>query len=274
VGATLLSAPLSAQTGTQSLVHSAARFTSIPSYSDEEAARRAGWIAPLASSVVPGSGQLISGAPRGAIYLVAEIFLISMYANSRGEANREQDRYIDLAFEVARSAFAPSQRDTAFEYFEQMSEFVESGPFDTDPGPGFAPPTDERTFNGSQWRLARETFFVDPDSPPDPSSPEYQQAIEFYRSRAIGPNFTWSWLNAPLEHDAFKQAIRESDDAFQRSTVQLGLVLANHLLSTVDALISERLSAGGRRMQLRTLLMQRAGALGGPEVRWTVSIEF
>ncbi len=273
-GAAAVSAPLTAQTPTRSRDDPAALFTRIPSLSADDADHRPGWIGPLASAVVPGSGQLMSGAPRGAIYLVAEVFLITKYANSRSEAHREQDRYLDLAFEVARSAFAPSQRDTAFEYFEQMTKFVESGPFDVDPGPGFAPPTDEQTFNGTQWRLARETFFGDPDSPPDPSSPEYQQAIQFYRSRAIGPDYRWSWRDNPLEYDTFRQAIRKSDDAFQRSTVQIGLVLANHLISTIDAFISERLSASGHRTHLKTVLTQKAGPLGGPSVTWTVNVEF
>jgi hypothetical protein len=132
-GAAAVSAPLTAQTPTRSRDDPAALFTRIPSLSADDADHRPGWIRPLASAVVPGSGQLMSGAPRGAIYLVAEVFLITKYANSRSEAHREQDRYLDLAFEVARSAFAPSQRDTAFEYFEQMTKFVESGPFDVDP---------------------------------------------------------------------------------------------------------------------------------------------
>lgn len=246
----------------------------IPDVASDPAMGPPGWVRPLASAVVPGSGQLLAGAHRGAIYLVVEAFLITKYVNSRSEAHREQDRYRDLAFEVARNAFTPSIRDTAFGYFEQMTKFVESGPFDADLGPGFAPPVNEESFNGNVWKLARQTFFEDPGSPPDPSSTEYQRAVQFYQSRAIGPNFTWSWRNARLEQDAFRQAIRRSDDAFQRSTVQLGLVLANHLVSAIDAFISERLSAGGRRAQLRTVFTQRADALGGATLSWTVTVAF
>jgi hypothetical protein len=52
------------------------------------------------------------------------------------------------------------------------------------------------------------------------------------------------------------------------------LVLANHLISTIDAFISERLSASGRRTHLKTVLTQKAGPLGGPSVTWTVNVEF
>ncbi len=246
----------------------------IPDVAADTAMGPPGWVRPLASAVVPGSGQFLAGAPRGAIYLVVEAFLITKYVNSRSEAHREQDQYLDLAFEVARDAFTPSIRDTAFGYFEQMTKFVDSGPFDADPGPGFAPPVDEESFNGNVWKLARQTFFEDPESPPDPSSAEYQRAVQFYQGRAVGPNFTWSWRNTRLEHDEFRQAIRRSDDAFQRSTGQLGLVLANHLLSAMDAFISERLSAGGRRAQLRTVFTQRAEALGGATLSWRVIVAF
>jgi hypothetical protein len=133
-----------------------------------------------------------------------------------------------------------------------MGRFVESGPFDTDPGPALVPPTDERTYNGQIWGLARRTFFTDPDASPPPDAPEYQSALAFYASRAIGPNFQWSWRNAGLEQDLYRQTIRGSDRAFRQASQGLGLLLANHLLSAVDAAITERLSRRGRAVQLET----------------------
>lgn len=212
------------------------------------------WIRPAASLLVPGSGQLLAGHDRGAIYLVAEAFLVIRYFNERADGRRERDRYVDLAFAVARAPFTPTRRDTAFEYFEQMEQFVESGPFDTDPGPALVPPTDERTFNGSVWALARRTFFEDPDAPPDPQSEEFQRALDFYRERAVGPNFLWSWRNAGLEQDLFRQSIQTSDEALRSARQQLGLLLANHLLSSVDAFVSTRLSRPGRRIEFRSLV--------------------
>jgi hypothetical protein len=211
---------------------------------------RATWARPLASAIVPGTGQLLGGRERGALYLVAEAFLLTRSLALNAEGRRERDRYRELAMVVARAPFAPALNDTVFEYFEQMGRYVESGAFDTDPGPALVPPTDERTYNGQIWALARRTFFVDPNVTPAPDSPEYQRALAFYSSRAIGPNFQWSWRNAGLEQDLYRQTIRQSDRAFRHASQGLGLLLANHLLSAVDAAITERLARrGGPRVQ-------------------------
>ena len=121
-----------------------------------------GWVRPISSAIIPGSGQLMAGQDRGVIYLAVEAFLLIQFFSSNGEGTSQRDQYKDLAFTVARAAFVPARRDTTFEYFEQMERFIESGPFDTDPGSSLVPPTDELTYNGSIWRLARETFLVDP----------------------------------------------------------------------------------------------------------------
>lgn len=212
------------------------------------------WIPPLASIAVPGSGQLLQGQERGAVYLGVETFLLIRLLTSNADGRRERGRFIDLAFDVARAPFGPSMRDTAFEYFEEMERFVESGPFDSDPGmAGIQPPGDENTFNGSIWVLARRTFLPDPDAP-DPNTPEFVRALEFYQQRAVGPNFLWSWRNAGLEQDLFRQAITDSDEAFRRARQQLGLMLANHLLSTLDAFVSHRLSRRQSRVEVDTFL--------------------
>ncbi len=217
---------------------------------------RAGWLGPAASVLIPGTGQLLKNQDRGLVYLAAEVFLLNRYFSSRSDGNRERDRFRDLAFTIARAAFQPTIRDTVFEYFEQVGKFVASGPFDMDPGPGFAPPTDAETFNGQIWTLAQQTFFADPDNPPGPESEEFLRALEFYRNRAVGPNFSWSWEDADLERDLFQQSIRDSDAAFRRATQQLGLVLVNHLLSTVDAFISQRLSRRNRLADLNSRVWQ------------------
>lgn len=221
---------------------------------------RAAWVRPSASLLVPGTGQLLGGNERGALYLVAEALLVTRFVTEQRAGTLEGGRFRDLALEVARSPFAPLQRDTVFEYFEQMGRFVESGPFDADTGPAFAPATDPLTYNGNIWALARRTFFANPDSTPLPDSEEYQRALEFYRRRAIGPGFQWSWRNAALEQDLFRQTIHQSDDAFRQAQQELGLLLANHLLSAIDALITQRLSRGGRRTQVGTLLWAPRGA--------------
>ncbi len=53
----------------------------------------------------------------------------------------------------------------------------------------------------------------------------------------------------------FRDYIKRSDTAFRRAQNQVGLLLANHVLSAVDALISARMSAAaGRAAEMRTSL--------------------
>lgn len=220
------------------------------------------WLPPVASLVLPGSGQLLTGRDRGMVYLAAEALVLSRFLQLTRDAHRGADRYRTLAYAVARRGFVATRRDTVFEYYETMERFSASGEFDRDPGPGLVPEDDPTTYNGSQWLLARRTFWSDPDAPPPPTSPEYQLALQFYTNHAVGPDFRWSWRDAPLEQQEFRATIRSSDNAFRRAQNQLGLLLANHLVSAVDALISSRLSAGLRRpTTLQTLWLGRRGAL-------------
>lgn len=211
------------------------------------------WLAPLASLVVPGAGQLLLGQDRGVIYLAVEGFALGGYLHDRGVGRTEGDRFRDLAFDVARRPYTPQLRDTTFEYFEVMTRFVESGAFDLDPGPALVPESDLSTYNGAVWLLARRTFWTDPDVPPDPASPEYFRAVQFYQERAVGPGFQWSWRDAPLELESFRLAIRRSDAAYRRASNSLGLLLANHVLSVADALVSSRLTRlAGRPVNVMT----------------------
>ena len=210
-------------------------------------------VRPLASLLVPGTGQLLAHQDRGAVYLAAEVYLVSRFLQLDHEAMLEARRFQNLAFDVARRSYLPVRRDTIFEYYEQMERFAESGSYDTGPGPAFVPETDPQTYNGAVWLLARRTFWKDPDVPPDPTSPQYWRALQFYQARAVGPNFQWSWRDHSLEHEVFRDYIKRSDTAFRRAQNQVGLLLANHVLSAVDALISARMSAAaGRAAEMRT----------------------
>jgi hypothetical protein len=190
---------------------------------------------------VPGSGQIITGHDRGVLYLAAEAFLLLRLWSLEREGRRERDAFKDLAFSVARAPFRPARRDTVFKYYEAMQSYIESGPYSTGTGAEIIPPTDESTYNGHIWQLARETFLSYPDLPADTASEEYKRALDFYASRAVGANFQWSWRDAGLERDLFRQSIKRSDDAFRLATQYLGLVLVNHLVSTIDAFVTERL---------------------------------
>jgi len=202
------------------------------------------------------------------VYLAAEVYLVSRFLQLDHEAMLEARRFQSLAFDVARRSYLPVRRDTIFEYYEQMERFAESGSYDGDPGPAFVPEADPQTYNGAVWLLARRTFWENPDVPPDPTSPEYWRALQFYQARAVGPNFQWSWRDHSLEHEVFRDYIKRSDTAFRRAQNQVGLLLANHVLSAVDALISARMSAAaGRAAQMQTSV----GLGGRTQVRFSIS---
>jgi len=90
--------------------------------------------------------------------------------------------------------------------------------------------------------------------------------LQFYWDHAIGPSFQWSWRDHSLEHEVFKESIRRSDDAFRRAQNEVGLLLANHIVSAVDALISARLAA----VSGRDATMHSTIAPGFAQVRFTL----
>ncbi len=168
-------------------------------------ARRRFWVRPVASLALPGSGQWLSHQSRAAAYLAAEAYTLVRYLQLMHRGRSAATAFRDLAFQVARGGFAPppAARDTAFEYFETMERYTASGQFNQSPGPALVPESDTTTYNGAVWRLARRTYWRNPDSPPD--------------------------------------------NAFRNAQEQLGLLLANHVASAVDALISSRLAGVVRR---------------------------
>lgn len=251
--ALLAAAPVTAATG--------------QSRSDSAAARARVSLRPLASLVVPGAGQLLAHQDRAAVYFAAELYTLNRYLALHSAGRHDAQRFRTLAYQVARRAYASSPRDTVFEYYEQMERFVRSGAFDTDPGPGVAPEVDSRTYNGSVWLLARRTFWQNPDSAPPPTSSEYQRALQFYEARAVGPEFLWSWQNSALEWQEYRATIARSDNAYRRAQNQLGVLLANHIVSTIDAIVSARLAALARRpATLETRL--------SPGVAWRITVAF
>lgn len=218
-------------------------------WAPDEASREvyARWWTPLASAALPGSGQLLLGQDRFVAYAAVEAYAWLRYAADLREGRRQRTAYRELADEVARAFFADEKPRGSFDYYERMEAFVESGVFDRFPGGALDPELDANTFNGSLWLLARRTYWSDPEVAPEPDDEAYQRAVEFYRSRAVRPEYRWSWRNAQLEQDVFRRTIDRSNDAFRRSVTDLGIVLANHVLSSVDAFVSVRLIQRGAR---------------------------
>jgi hypothetical protein len=200
--------------------------------------------APLASLIVPGLGQAVLGRERGIVYLAVETFAVLQYIKDVREFARERRQYRLLARDVARLPFGGARVDGDWDYYEAMAgRFPESGEF-SESASAMVPEDDTLTYNGSRWILARRTFWRDPFATPPVGSAEYQQAIDFYLLKAIRPDFRWSWRNAALQHDLFRRSIDRSNDSAKRARSAATILLANHLLSAIDAFASIRLSEG------------------------------
>jgi hypothetical protein len=216
-------------------------------------------VAFLASAAVPGAGQFLQGADRWFGYAVIEVWSILSWLDHRADGRAFERSYRDLAWSTARRASDPPRRDSVFEYYEDMTRFTASGAFDRDARePGIQPELDRETFNGELWLLARELYTSD------------AEALAYYASRAIVPTYAWAWGDSNLERQAFVETIRESDEAYRHATTALGVLLANHMVSAVDALVLARLQAAGsepRRLRLHS------GLTPGPRgPRWSAAV--
>lgn len=187
-------------------------------------------------------------------YLAVEAYAWARYAADARDGRRARASYRSLASEVARRQFSAVRPAGDFEYYERMEKFVESGAFDAIPGGDLDPEPDTTTANGATWLLARQTYWSDPSTPPPRGSDEYAFAETFYRDRAVREEYRWSWANAQLEYAEFRRTIRHSNNAYRTSLQDLGLVIANHALSTVDAFITVRIrrnvDAGSQRFDI------------------------
>lgn len=206
----------------------------------KDTARATPWSV-LASAIVPGTGQAWLGQDRFVAYLAVEAYAWARYIADAREGRQARASYRDLASEVARRPFSPTRPVGGWDYYERMEHFAASGAYDATPGGELDPEPDTTTANGATWLLARQTYWSNPEVAPPRGSDEYKFAEEFYRERAVRPEYRWSWSNAQLEYAEFRRTIRRSNNAYRNSLEDLGLVIANHALSTVDAFITVRL---------------------------------
>ena len=211
------------------------------------------WWTPLASTLAPGAGQAVLRQNRWIAYAAVEAYSLARYASDARDGRRQRDRYRRLARDVARASFGGERPDGSFDYYERMEHYARSGVYDQGTGGALVPEGDTTTSNGALWLLARQTYWSDPTVVPPMESEAYQSALALYTKRAIRPAYLWSWAGAPLEYDVFHSDIARSNAAVRRSVEDLGAVLANHLLSTVDAYVTVR-------------LRRRESSLGGYEL--------
>jgi hypothetical protein len=192
----------------------------------------------VASAILPGSGQLMLRQRRAAAYLALEAAALAYYISQTSDGRRQRDRYRRISREVARATFNPDGPRGDWDYYERMERFVSSGDFDAVPGGMIDPESNEETYNGSVWLLARQTFWRDPLTPPDPASSEYNAALRFYEDRAYPADMRWTWAGEAEAYQQFRSAIKGSNSAFRSAGHTASVMLANHFLSAIDAYVS------------------------------------
>lgn len=218
----------------------------------------------LRSIALPGWGQQALDQRRWMLYLAAEGVGWLGFVDRRRRTGNLTGRYRDLAWEEARISFStPPRQDGPWDYYERMLRFEASGRFNLEPGaPRLVPETDPSTFNGRIWVLAQEIHLPGGPGPqPDPDAPGYEQALEFYRDRAIRPEFAWDWAGNDQARARYADLIRRSDAAAQRATTFVGLLLINRFISLVDAHLSTP-DASPARLRLRSDLRPRPSVEG------------
>lgn len=202
------------------------------------------WTAPVASLLVPGLGQLRLGDDRFMAYAGTELYLWTKYVKDLRELGRQRQAYKTLARDVARYFYSRGGPDGEWDYYEVMAKgYLESGAYSLAAGGAVVPETDPETYNGHIWRLALRTFWGNPETPPPVGSAAYNDALALYQRRAVPPELRWSWRNSQLERDLYRRAISRANDSFRRATVGGSLIVANHLLSAVDAFVVVRLES-------------------------------
>ena len=198
-------------------------------------------VAPTLSLLLPGAGQHVLGQRRKWLYLAAEAGAWVFYVERRRAGADYRERYRDYAWENGRVQTG-ARVDGTFGYYETLTQWTRSGAFDADANTaGVQPELDAETYNGSQWWLANAIFV-----PVDETDPAYQAALSFYQARAYGPAMLWDWTATPGAQEEFSELVDTSDSRFQQSTTVLGVVLANHLLSGIDAYISSTTGLAAR----------------------------
>jgi hypothetical protein len=186
-------------------------------------------LAPVASAIIPGTGQIMLGNNRSIAYFAVEVVGWWRYRKHANERAAQEGAFKELARRVSRAHFTPDAGDGNWTYYEMMRDFAESGDYTTSDNGSVVPPTDTATFNGHVWLDALRTHT------------STSEALAQYQQRAVRPDFQWSWKNARIQWDLFSQLTEKRNDANRAAARDLLLVAGNHLLSMVDAFATFRL---------------------------------
>jgi hypothetical protein len=195
----------------------------------------AGQFAPIASAIIPGSGQFLLGNDRFIAYVAIEALSWWKYGKDVREQRAQEAEFKSLARRQARALFTSDSPDLLpdadWAYYEKMRDYLESGAFSLSASGPIVPETDATTYNGSRWKLAQSTYST------------REAALAEYMRVAVRPEFSWSWKSAQFQYDIFKRTTDKRNDAYRAGFTDLMVIGANHILSMVDAFTTIRLRA-------------------------------
>jgi hypothetical protein len=194
----------------------------------------------IRSLAVPGWGQRTADRGYWWLYTGIDALALGGVVHQRREGARHRTAYRDLAWEVARTpVWVGPRRDGPWSYYEQMGKWSASGHFDRRPDlEQLHPETNEETFNGMIWRLARDLHLPADAGALDAGNPAYQQALAYYRNRAVPPDLQWDWQGQEESRSRFRTLIQVSDEAFRGATTFVGVALVNRFISGAEVWIS------------------------------------
>jgi len=220
----------------------------------------------LFSALLPGAGQLYRGQKRGFAYIAAEVVGVTAWAFFKNEGNNKRDEYIDFARVNSRETVATydpwwgliqnrihPELVGDWDYYEHMSQYRRSGRYDRDLNNDYSQtgnlvdldPEIEYTdsFNNRQWGIARINYFESDPENPDSYSGTHADTLaakEFYAHTSVTEAYAWDWGPYTANQNEFGRIIDNADSAFRRASFSLGILLANHVVSTIDAYISAK----------------------------------
>ena len=164
----------------------------------------------LYSLVIPGMGQLYTGAKRGYVYIAAEVGFLATFFVLRNSAANTRDDYRDVV------------RDHVI--------FIGAGSFeDWDPIEDFEHATQYETWNhdyDSEATRKRTGKWYWADLNPDLKNENHRDLEE----RGLGSKYRL---------DAFELR-QKANDTFERAKFFLGLAILNHVVSAVEARITTK----------------------------------
>lgn len=230
--------------------------------------RLAPWWTPLASAVLPGSGQAVMRQTRAAGYAALELYTWLQFAESRRDARRARAEYRRIARDIARQPCTAPCPDGDWDYYERLEnpDYVGSGRYDVVPGGAVDPETADSTYNGFVWRLARELYFGGRESVPT-TDPAYQRALGYYQQRAYGDAYLWSWRDRQQPLGEYRLTVARQNSADRSATNALSVLVANRVLSLVDAFVTiraRRAGPGGPTEFSATVPWERVPGLARP----------